>query len=664
MENFLEKVRNNYGGKTRGYNPAKQEWMQRRKNKYIKDSSGVILGEIKEGEELQEANNMIQTHNAFEFLTTEEEGVQDEEPVTKKIEDQVEIEQKQNSRNKQHKDSDMEEAEEVSSTCITPKQKHTIEKVSQSISMRRKWRTIIKMGIRDEREISTALEVINTQHEQPKSGLVGEQDLDKHSIEQNMQAVARAGDLSPKQVDKAMGRDDMFEVKIVVDHPQLLTLNLKVQEQTEEMLISIVYAKCTQTERMELWEALEDQSTTNQRPWMIGGDFNVITSEEDKYGGLPLTWALKEANILSGMGKVEMIAEFMANPLNLFHHKLKNVKTALATWSKVTFGNIFQEIETLKEMIKVHEIQFELQSTPTNRESLHKVQADLNRYLHLEEKFWKQKGGMNWFKDGDRNTTSFHAYVQGRRKRLQLKRIQNQEGNWLENQEEISQEAIRFFSAQFTKDENPTDFEILDHIPQMIFEEQSTSFGEIPSEDEVKRVVFSLNGESAPGPNSFTGIFYQSCWEIIIEDIINMAGFVKGRSIAENVLLPQEIISDNRLRTKSANVVMKLDMAKAYDRVSWIFLMKVQRKLVFQSWGVKQGDPLSPTLFILTVEVLSRNLNALNLIPQFKGYGMPNWSPKVNHLSYVDDMIIFSSEYVFSLQLIMEGLKKYENTFG
>ncbi|XP_059310985.1 uncharacterized protein LOC132062427 [Lycium ferocissimum] len=158
---------------------------------------------------------------------------------------------------------------------------------------------------------------------------------------------------------------------------------------------------------------------------------------------------------------------------------------------------------------------------------------------------------------------------------------------------------------------------------------------------------------------------------------LNQAGFVKGRSIVENVLLTQEIVLDIRLRTKSANVVMKLDMAKAYDRVSWIFLMKVLRKigfselvidmifrLVSSNWGVKQGDPLSPTLFILTAEVMSTNLNALNLIRQFEGYGRPKWSPKVNHLSYVDDMIIFSSADVFSLQLIMEVLKKYENTSG
>lgn len=48
----------------------------------------------------------------------------------------------------------------------------------------------------------------------------------------------------------------------------------------------------------------------------------------------------------------------------------------------------------------------------------------------------------------------------------------------------------------------------------------------------------------------------------------NQTGFIKGRSIVENVLLAQEIIRDIKLRTKSSNVVIKLDMTKAYDRLS------------------------------------------------------------------------------------------------
>lgn len=58
---------------------------------------------------------------------------------------------------------------------------------------------------------------------------------------------------------------------------------------------------------------------------------------------------------------------------------------------------------------------------------------------------------------------------------------------------------------------------------------------------------------------------------------------MKGRNIIENVLLAEEIILNIRLRGKLANVVLKLDMAKAYDRLRWSFLIKVLEKMGFDA---------------------------------------------------------------------------------
>lgn len=72
-----------------------------------------------------------------------------------------------------------------------------------------------------------------------------------------------------------------------------------------------------------------------------------------------------------------------------------------------------------------------------------------------------------------------------------------------------------------------------------------------------------------------------------IEDLLpkivftNQLGFVKGESIIEDVLLTQELVTDIGKRGKPGNVVIKLDMTKAYDKVSWFFLIKVLRKIGF-----------------------------------------------------------------------------------
>lgn len=58
---------------------------------------------------------------------------------------------------------------------------------------------------------------------------------------------------------------------------------------------------------------------------------------------------------------------------------------------------------------------------------------------------------------------------------------------------------------------------------------------------------------------------------------------------------------------------------------------------------VKQRDPLSPTLFVIVAEVLSRDLNSLHEDDEYIRYGLPKWSAKINHLTYADDTILFGS---------------------
>lgn len=174
----------------------------------------------------------------------------------------------------------------------------------------------------------------------------------------------------------------------------------------------------------------------------------------------------------------------------------------------------------------------------------------------------------------------------------------------------------------------------------------------------------------------------------------NQSGFVKGRSIAENFLLAQKIIRDINKRSKQHNVVVKLDITKAYERVSWVFLTKVLKKFGFSeividitwrllsnSWysilinrkahiffestkGVKQGDPISPTVFIIGPDVLSKGLSNLFKDSRYIGYGLSKWSPNVNYPAYVDDTILFGSGDKCSIIRMMKVISEYEKVSG
>lgn len=94
-------------------------------------------------------------------------------------------------------------------------------------------------------------------------------------------------------------------------------------------------------------------------------------------------------------------------------------------------------------------------------------------------------------------------------------------------------------------------------------------------------------------------------------------------------------------------------------------LMNGQSFIFFQSSrGLKQGDLLSPTLFIIAAEVLARSFNRLFVDPMFIGYEMPKWSPKINHLSYADDTILFCSTHTGSMKKMINILREYEVVSG
>uniref|UniRef100_M1AL69 RNA-directed DNA polymerase (Reverse transcriptase); Ribonuclease H n=1 Tax=Solanum tuberosum TaxID=4113 RepID=M1AL69_SOLTU len=203
--------------------------------------------------------------------------------------------------------------------------------------------------------------------------------------------------------------------------------------------------------------------------------------------------------------------EFAGNPFIEFHAKMKKVKKALTGWSKEAFGNIFQQIATMEDVIKVKEDQLEIQPSASNRADLNKVEAELKKYLRLEEEFWRQKAGMKWFTEGDMNTKFFHSYVKGRRKRLHIAKIVTEQGITLTSNDQIGQAALEFFGEQFRENDYVDDYAMLDHIPRCITEEENDAMCSLPTNEEVKKVVFELEGSSACGPDGFTGHFYQDC---------------------------------------------------------------------------------------------------------------------------------------------------------
>ena len=148
--------------------------------------------------------------------------------------------------------------------------------------------------------------------------------------------------------------------------------------------------------------------------------------------------------------------------------------------------------------------------------------------------------------------------------------------------------------------------------------------------------------------------------------------FAKGHLIIDNILIAFETLHYMKNYNSGSNgfMVLKLDMSKPYDRVEWVYLENLMRKMGFcEQWiglimvcvktvtysilvngeskglihpsrGLRQGDPLSPVLFLLC-NGLHGLINKVASNGYINGFSLCRQGPKLTHLFFVDDSLLF-----------------------
>ncbi|XP_060200195.1 uncharacterized protein LOC132628431 [Lycium barbarum] len=328
-------------------------------------------------------------------------------------------------------------------------------------------------------------------------------------------------------------------VEVLLDTEQSITVKLQFQDFNKDMVVTMVYAKCSKVERMQLWDSLYLLASNMTSPWLVGGDFNVILNEEEEIGGLPVfpqeyedfvfclnscelhemsfkgspfTWTgsdhapllvscgdqlekfIKPFRFLKFWVEHDTFLDFVKQQWETvltddvflsFKLKMKKLKTALSTWSKTTFGDIFKQHVIREEIVKIKEKLFEENPSEENRMVMQRAQAKLKLYLHYEEEFWRQKARMDCFSEDDKNSRYFHSLVERRRKRIQIRRIKDDAGNWLKDVDSVATQAVNFFHKQFTHEEVSEDSPIFNHIQELIRDEDNILLAEQPTMEEV-----------------------------------------------------------------------------------------------------------------------------------------------------------------------------------
>ena len=174
------------------------------------------------------------------------------------------------------------------------------------------------------------------------------------------------------------------------------------------------------------------------------------------------------------------------------------------------------------------------------------------------------------------------------------------------------------------------------------------------------------------------------------------SAFMSDRLISDNILIAFETLHHlkNKRKGKLGFMALKLNISKAYDKVEWVFMEKLMAKLGFADrWislisscirfvsysilvngephdhfapnrGLRQGNPLSPYLFLLCAEGLHSLIQRAEQVGSIKGVLICRDGPKVSHLFFAVDSLLFCHSTTQDYNSILEILQQYEAAFG
>ncbi|GAU45877.1 hypothetical protein TSUD_401030, partial [Trifolium subterraneum] len=350
------------------------------------------------------------------------------------------------------------------------------------------------------------------------------------------------------------------------------------------------------------------------------------------------------------------------------------------------------------------------------------------KVLVQEESFWKQRAKMHWLKEGDLNTKFFHASATARTKFKKIEKLMSDENVNVSSQQGLCEVAHKYFDQLFkskagvgetvlslisprvsaednehlvtpiSKEElrlalfqmhpdkspgpdgfNPAFYQhFWDMCGEDIFQEVKgwLDRGYFPSSMNETNICLIPKCERPNTmkdyrPISLCNVLYKMVSKVLanrlkqcLEKCVSeeQSAFIEGRSITDNALVAIEIIHYMKRKTRGYNgeLALKIDISKAYDRVEWGFL----KGPIHPGRGLRQGDPLSPYLFILVAEGLTSLINKAVAQGDLHGVKICRGAPMVSHLLFADDCFLFCRANLSESQKLMEVLKTYENASG
>ncbi|CAN6679920.1 unnamed protein product [Malus baccata var. baccata] len=556
----------------------------------------------------------------------------------------------------------------------------------------------------------------------------------------------------PRYLEDFMNSSNLFDLGF--NGPTFTWRGFRYGEWVEERLDRVLVN--------ELWQDLSPKSTVTHGIALASDHCPIIVqSDLDGPKGRRLFrfeafWAKEEKclNVVRSCWAHRRHGDALLN----WGRKLNTCRSRLCRWSHTKFKRRSHQIQDLLAQLDVLQKEW-----GPNQDMIKEKSQLIDELRAQEESYWCQRSRVKWLHDRDANTKFFHHSTLHRRRRNTIVRLKGEDGCWVERPDQIRRLVESHFIDIFRSAGQRNWGSLLDCVSLVVTDAMNMGLIASISEDEIKAAALGMGCLKAPGPDGFQGVFYQSFWETIREDVLAVVqaliqdstipgtlnaahivlipkvanpesvsqfrpislcnfsykilakvlanrlrvlmptiispsqnAFVAGRQIQDSIGIAHELFHFLKGRTAKTKFELgiKLDMQKAYDRVEWDFLEAVMDKMGFCSqWskfvmgcvrsvqfqvllngqpgtqftpsrGLRQGDPLSPYLFILVGEVLSRMIQGEVDHGRLVGVRMDFSGPIISHLFFADDTLIFLRADEQNCRLLRDLLENYCNASG
>ncbi|XP_026416795.1 uncharacterized protein LOC113312252 [Papaver somniferum] len=200
--------------------------------------------------------------------------------------------------------------------------------------------------------------------------------------------------------------------------------------------------------------------------------------------------------------------EIFGNPAFCFTSKLKRLKNWLMIWNWEVFGDIKAKVKTTEDNVIAASL--ESDADPENIVLLNNLIIARGKHDLASQQYnelMRGKARVKCVKEGGANTAFFHTTMKIRKSYNNIFEIEDEAGNIVTSQDQISDVLVTHYKKKFERRNVVFEEDLFEAIPKILTEDDNIFLDAVPSQEEIKKVVFGMNANNTPGPDGFPGLF-------------------------------------------------------------------------------------------------------------------------------------------------------------